>query len=173
MKASDIVGALMWDYEELSRDELSSLCAPLHRKTIRWLAQNHPDNRTRRLFFELTGVPIGGGTVLNVHLTLYDEFRGLISFGERAAVASGVTIIAASGVNNSRLIAIPEVRDSLVRTLPVAIDDDAWIGARAVILPGVTVGEGAIVAAGAVVREDVRPFTIVAGVPARLIRTLR
>jgi acetyltransferase-like isoleucine patch superfamily enzyme len=53
---------------------------------------------------------------------------------------------------------------------PVVIGDRSWIGARAVVLDGVTIGEGAVVAAGAVVTEDVAPFTIVGGVPARPIR---
>lgn len=52
----------------------------------------------------------------------------------------------------------------------VVIGNDVWIGTRAVILPGVTVGDGAIIAAGAVVTEAVMPYSIVAGVPARLVR---
>lgn len=52
---------------------------------------------------------------------------------------------------------------------PVTIDDDVWIGMNCTILPGVTIGRGAIVAAGAVVRSDVAPFAIVGGVPAREI----
>jgi acetyltransferase-like isoleucine patch superfamily enzyme len=52
---------------------------------------------------------------------------------------------------------------------PVVILDHVWIGARAIILPGVTVGEGAVVAAGALVTKDVDPYTIVGGCPARVI----
>lgn len=52
----------------------------------------------------------------------------------------------------------------------IHIDDDVWIGAAAIILPGVRIGRGAIVAAGAVVSRDVAPMSIVAGVPARFIR---
>lgn len=55
---------------------------------------------------------------------------------------------------------------------PVRIEAGVWLGARSVILPGVTVGRGAIVAAGAVVAEDVPPDTLVGGVPARVIRRL-
>lgn len=51
----------------------------------------------------------------------------------------------------------------------VTIHDHAWIGARAILLPGVTIGEGAVVAAGAVVAKDVEPYTVVGGVPARKI----
>jgi maltose O-acetyltransferase len=53
---------------------------------------------------------------------------------------------------------------------PVVIEDNAWIAMRATILPGVTVKEGAYVAAGAVVNRDVEPYTLVGGVPARKIR---
>jgi acetyltransferase-like isoleucine patch superfamily enzyme len=53
---------------------------------------------------------------------------------------------------------------------PIQIGNDVWIGARAIIIDGVTIGDGAIIAAGAVVTKDVPPYAIVAGVPARLIR---
>lgn len=55
---------------------------------------------------------------------------------------------------------------------PVVIKRNAWIGAGATILPGVTVGENAVVAAGAVVSRDVSPNTVVAGVPAKVVKTL-
>jgi acetyltransferase-like isoleucine patch superfamily enzyme len=56
-------------------------------------------------------------------------------------------------------------------TAPVTIGDLVWLGARATVLKGVTIGEGAIVAAGAVVTQDVPARTLVAGVPARVVRT--
>lgn len=52
---------------------------------------------------------------------------------------------------------------------PVIIHDDVWIGAHCVIMPGITIGQGAVVGAGAVVTKDVEPHAIVAGVPARLL----
>ncbi len=55
---------------------------------------------------------------------------------------------------------------------PILIKRNAWIGAGATILPGVTIGENAVVAAGAVVSRDVLPNTVVAGVPARVVKTL-
>ena len=53
---------------------------------------------------------------------------------------------------------------------PVVVGNDAWIGSRVTLLPGVTVGDGAVVAAGAVVHRDVDPYTVVGGVPARTLR---
>jgi len=61
---------------------------------------------------------------------------------------------------------------SRVAIAPVRISDKAWIGVRAIILKGVTIGEGAIVGAGSLVTGDVPPWTIVAGSPARIIRPL-
>jgi acetyltransferase-like isoleucine patch superfamily enzyme len=52
----------------------------------------------------------------------------------------------------------------------VTIGDDVWIGANSIILPGITIGEGAVVAAGSVVTKDVLPFSIVGGVPAKIIK---
>jgi acetyltransferase-like isoleucine patch superfamily enzyme len=73
-----------------------------------------------------------------------------------------------------------DVRDTLrgtkdwshVRIQPVVICDKVWIGFNAVILRGVTVGEGAVVAAGSVVTKDVAPYTVVGGNPARLLKEL-
>jgi acetyltransferase-like isoleucine patch superfamily enzyme len=53
---------------------------------------------------------------------------------------------------------------------PVKIGADVWLGARAIVLPGVTIGDGAIIGAGAVVTRDVPPMTVVAGVPAKFLR---
>lgn len=65
----------------------------------------------------------------------------------------------------------PEKRGGMFAK-PVVICNKVWLGARVTICPGVTIGEGAIVGAGAVVVKDVPPRTIVAGVPAKVVRTI-
>ena len=60
--------------------------------------------------------------------------------------------------------------DGMIGSSPISIEDRVWIGCRVIILPGVTVGEGAIIAAGAVVTKDVPKGTLVAGNPAKVIR---
>ena len=66
----------------------------------------------------------------------------------------------------------PEGRMLDVYGLPIAIGNDVWIGGHSTILPGVSIGDGAVVAAGAVVTKDVEPNTIVGGVPAKVIKKI-
>lgn len=65
---------------------------------------------------------------------------------------------------------IPMMEQGFEEERPVYIGNDVWIGDRVLILPGVHIGDGSIIAAGAVVTKDVPPYSIVAGVPARKIR---
>ena len=66
----------------------------------------------------------------------------------------------------------PDERRGFITAKPITIERNVWIGAAATILPGVTIGAGSVVAAGAVVTHDVPPATLVGGVPARVIRQL-
>ena len=65
------------------------------------------------------------------------------------------------------------IMDQGVQHLHVTIEDDVWLGTRVVVLPGVTIGEGSVVAAGAVVAKDVPPYVVVGGVPARVLKDRR
>lgn len=106
---------------------------------------------------------IGEGTWIGA-FTLIDGSGGL-SIGRGCDVSSGVHIYTHSSVR--RCVsgrAYPEVDRA-----PVVIGDHVFIGANAVVNMGVTIGESAVIAAGAVVTRDVLPFTVVAGVPARPI----
>lgn len=90
---------------------------------------------------------------------------GGLRIGDRVLIAAHAVITTAGHRE-----AIP--RWDVNETAPIAIEDDVWIGANATVLPGVTVGRGAIVAAGAVVTRSVEPMTVVAGVPARPLRNV-
>ena len=61
------------------------------------------------------------------------------------------------------------IRDQGHKLGPITIENDVWIGAHVIVLPGVTIGKGAVVAAGAVVAKSVEPYTVIAGIPARII----
>lgn len=107
------------------------------------------------------GIMIGRRSVINQQCCL--DGRGGLTIGDNVAISPGVWILTDGH----------DIHDSHFREVlaPVTIGDHVWIGSRAMILPGVTIGEGAVVAAGAVVTSNVEPYTIVAGVPARPIAT--
>jgi acetyltransferase-like isoleucine patch superfamily enzyme len=109
----------------------------------------------------------------------------LIEIGEQCYINSGVSIGAQQRVTIGKNCAIGNyslIMDSDFHSTddhtkpgiaaPVVLEDDVWLGARVTVLKGVRIGRGAVVAAGAVVTRDVAPYTLVAGVPARLIRFL-
>jgi len=126
-------------------------------------------------------VRIDGGTVrvelvsMGGRLTIGDA--SFINYGASISAHEGVAIGRECLVGNYAMIMDNDYHDPLDHnrigaSRPVVIEDHAWIGARAIVLKGVRVGEGAVVAAGAVVTKDVPPRTMVAGVPAVVVRTL-
>jgi serine acetyltransferase len=169
---SEVVLRLLFDYEGQTPEQIEQRATSLPRKILRWLAAHHPDNHTRKIFFRMTGVHIGEGSNVTPGLVVNDGYSGLCHIGKRVSIATNVTLVVDSNPNNSRLVDEPYVKEHLIETAPVVIEDDVWLGTNAVVLPGVRVGRGAVVAAGAVVTGDVAPFTVVAGVPARVIRKL-
>ncbi|MDB4318018.1 acyltransferase [bacterium] len=85
-------------------------------------------------------------------------------------VIMGLEVLILSTVHSSSQSDIPLIKQGYEANRPVVIEDEAWIGGRVILLPGVKIGQGAIVAAGAVVNRDVLPMTVVGGVPAKLIK---
>lgn len=97
----------------------------------------------------------------------YEDEENRLFIGDGVAISPRVTIVLYAVPNWSRLKEIVGYKKGAV-----VIEKDAWIGTGAVILPEVRIGEGAIVGANSVVRNDVPPFTIVGGVPAKTIRKI-
>ena len=110
-------------------------------------------------------VIIGNHTRIGLHCTVI----GPVTIGSHVNLAQGITVTA---LNHNFEDTGKRIDEQGVSTKPVTIDDDVWIGANAVILPGVTIGTHAVVAAGAVVTKDVPAHSIVAGVPAKVIKRL-
>jgi maltose O-acetyltransferase len=104
-------------------------------------------------------IAIGEHTIVG-HRAILDGRYGL-EIGRNVNLSTGVWIWTAQHD--------PQSPDFDSKGAPVIIEDYAWVSSRCVILPGTRVGEGAVVAAGAVVTEDVPPYTIVGGVPASVI----
>jgi acetyltransferase-like isoleucine patch superfamily enzyme len=110
-------------------------------------------------------VVIGDHTRIGLHNTII----GPVCIGNHVNLAQGITVTALNHNFSNRQLRIDEQG---ISTHPVVIEDDVWIGANAVILPGVTIGSHSVVAAGAVVTRDVPACSLVAGVPANVRKTL-
>lgn len=146
--------------------------------------------RTRTRLMRLAGISIGAGGAFfgcpklrggpDLHRNLrvgalcqinegaHFDLSGPITFEDRVAVGHEVMF-----VTNSHKIGDDHQRGGQTIVLPILIKTGAWLGARATILPGVTIGEGAVVAAGSVVTADVPAHSLVAGVPAAVRRDLQ
>ena len=110
-------------------------------------------------------VTIGDCSRIGIHSTLI----GPVSIGSHVNLAQGIVVTA---LNHQFLDASKRIDQQGITTCAVVIGDDVWIGANAVVLPGVTVGSHSVVAAGAVVTKDVPPHTVVGGVPAKVIKNI-
>ena len=110
-------------------------------------------------------VVIGDNTRIGIHCTVI----GPVTIGSHVNLAQGITVTA---LNHNFSDPSLRIDEQGVSTKAVVIGDDVWIGANAVILPGVTIGSHVVVAAGAVVTKDVPANTLVGGVPAKIIKQL-
>jgi acetyltransferase-like isoleucine patch superfamily enzyme len=138
----------------------------------------------RALFSELTGkkvdprfllippfytaggdeIRVGRNVFINQNCTFYD--LGGLHLGDDVMIGPNVSLITAGHPVE------PAGRRSITIGKPIVIERNVWIAAGATVIGGVTVGEGAVIAAGSVVTKDVRPYTLVGGNPAKLIRDL-
>ena len=110
-------------------------------------------------------VMIGDHTRIGLHNTII----GPVIIGSHVNLAQSITVTALNHIFEDSKKRIDEQG---VSTSAVVIEDDIWIGANAVVLPGVTIGHHSVVAAGAVVTKDVPPHSLVAGVPAKVIKQI-
>lgn len=146
-----------------------------------YLITHIPSHVLHRLFLQfLMGIQIGKGSATHMGLWLY--IYAHVTIGDHCVIDRDCAldgrgeIIIGNNVNISPEVMIltayhdPDSEDFAGVEKPVTIEDYAWIATRALVLPGVKIGRGAIVAAGAVVTKDVPPNAIVGGNPARLIR---
>ncbi len=114
------------------------------------------------------GLKVGDNS--NIGPYSYIGCSGFIEIGSNVMISPRVSIYAEN--HNFARTDVPMKEQGVTRE-SVRIEDDCWIAANSVILAGVTVGRGSIVAAGSVVTKDVEPYSFVGGVPARLLRSRR
>ena len=101
------------------------------------------------------------------HVTSRVKLVGPVKLGNYVTIGSGAQI---TGLTHNYLDITSPIAKQGVTPNQTVVEDDVWIGANVVILQGVTIGNGAVIAAGAVVNKDVADYTIVGGVPAKVIK---
>ncbi len=149
------------------------------------LPRYHSLNAIKSLFLKLNGARVGKrvifypgvwiapgrnliiGNDVDLALNVLIETTGGVTIGDRALIGYGAKIFS----SNHR---IPPNHENIFGAghsdRAVVIGKDAWLGANVIVLPGRTIGDGAVVGAGSVVTKDVPAFTIVAGNPAKVVR---
>ena len=112
-------------------------------------------------------ITIGRGCFINSGVRFECAPEVTIKIGDRVQIGSRCSF---ETMNHSLTLLEKNQRGGFPRS--IVVEDDVWLAARVTVLPGVTIGKGSVVAAGAVVTKDVPPFTLVGGVPAKVIRSL-
>jgi len=161
---------------------------PLHRLVYRIANLHRLDAVKRFRGWHYRGLLARAGTNLRVAEQVMINNPGMVSVGDNCYIGTGAqfypwnapitlgnNVLIAAGVRMiTRKHGFAEIDHPMgaqgYTNAPIVVEDDVWIGFGTVVLPGVTIGRGSIVGAGAVVTRDVEPYSIVGGVPARLIR---
>ncbi len=145
---------------------------------LRWVG-HFPSHTFRNFFYKLSGIEIGKGSVIHMWASFFEPGGVVIGddtiVGDHAFLDGRAELKIGSHVDIASQVLIYNSEHDLTKedfsaiAAPVEIGDYVFIGPRAIILPGVKIGKGAVVAAGAVVTKDVPDFAIVGGVPAKEI----
>ncbi len=136
------------------------ICDPLFKKAGRNI------NIERGAFFGFGHlVSIGDNASLGINCTV----RGPLTLGDNVMIGPDVVFL--TGNHRFDRTDIPMIQQGFTKWKPITVGNDVWIGMRSIFLPGVTIGEGAIIGAGSVVTKDIPAYAIVGGNPARFIRS--
>ena len=120
---------------------------------------------------KLEHLSIGDGSIINIGV--HFEIGAPITIGRYTGIGHEVMFLTTTHDMHESDYPLYLSRVGMPICRPIAVEDGAWIGARSIILPGVRIGTGAVVAAGSIVSRDVPPHTLVGGIPAKPIRTLK
>lgn len=164
-----------WGIQKISRGGIERFCI--------YTMSLFPSCRIRRLYYILIGVNIGKNVVFHFKteirkpLNLYIGESSII--GDNAVLDARTGLFIGKNVNISSNVSIWSLQHNHRspyfdcnfpnRNLKVKIEDRVWLGCNVIVLPGVNIGEGAVVCAGSVVTKDVTPYSVVAGIPAKQV----
>lgn len=167
--------------DEMNRCVLDT-CQETLKKTVELNSRYHTPEEIVKIMSDITGTQIHSS--FNMFPPFYADFGRNIHIGKHVFINSGCHFQDQGGIfigdhaligHNVVLATVnhdlnPFDRHNIYK--PIRIGERVWIGSNAVITQGVTVGDGAVIAAGAVVTRDVPPYTVVGGVPAKVIKRI-
>lgn len=153
------------DYER--RIAPRSLLRTFVQKFLHLLARSCIHGGLRLWLYSAMGIAIGRHAYVGMDTWLDDQFPELIVIEDDVVISFRVTVVVHDDARRMDRVEPGQLEGTVA---PVVLKRGCYLGAGALLLPGVTVGERAVVAAGAVVTRDVPPGTVVAGVPARVIK---
>lgn len=172
--------------KEIQKEELATITATAlkNQDLLQQLNSRSASQREiRHVLNDVTGQKIDAS--VEIRLPIRSDYGANLKIGKQVFINSGAMFTDLGGIEledkvlvgpNVTIISVNHPLDSEkrrgVELKSVLIKENAWLGANATILPGVTVGENAVVAAGAVVSKDVPANTVVAGVPAKVIKKI-
>lgn len=146
---------------------ISQRCVLAKKMRVFWakrIANCGENVNIERLAYFTPGLTLGDRSGMGIRCEAY----GPVTIGKNVMMGPEV-VIYTSGHRFDRTD-IPMMDQGSTETRPVTIGDDVWIGRRVIIMPGVTIGDGCVIGAGAVVTKDIPPYSIAVGVPAKVRR---
>ena len=141
---------------------------------IKFIAYYYTDARIRKKYFKKLNVFLGEGTYSNIGLIADATKDAKVMVGKNVSIAPYVTFITVSEPNNSKSLKNNSyLEKNCIKEKMIVVEDDVWIGTNVTILPGVTIGTHSVIGANSLVIDDVEPYGIYAGTPAKKIRTIK
>jgi acetyltransferase-like isoleucine patch superfamily enzyme len=173
---ADMLSRMPMDRDEYERLRPRGRLTLLKQKLLNMLARVTVYRKLRIWLYRQMGVNIGENCVVEMFCYLDDQFPELIFFEDHSGPSRHVIImchddVAAKADGSEDALVDFEARHGFVA--PVRLKRYSGIGAGSILLPGVQVGEGAMIGAGAVVIKDIPPYSVAVGVPARVVKNLR
>lgn len=141
-----------------------------------WRKYNAHNNTYLNSFFDFEKVKVGNYTYGPLNIMCWNDEKEHLSIGSFCSIASGVVFILGGNHNMNSISTFPfrhflyDDNSEAFTKGEIIIGDDVWIGTNSIVLSGVTIGQGSVVAAGSVVTKSFPPYSVIGGNPARLIK---
>lgn len=142
----------------------------------KWRKQNKHNLTTAKNCFNARRVEVGKGTYGELDVRHFGNPDERVQIGSYCSIGPECVFMTGGEHPHDRISTYPFhmklglCENESVTRGPIVLEDDVWLGFRSIVMSGVTIGKGAVVAAGAVVTKDVPPYAIVGGVPAKVIK---